>query len=185
MYEDLNIYMQKVSEGDKNAFRYIANSLGEKMHSTAVKLMGSQYADEADDALQISLIKLWQSAPLWKKKGSLEGYVHRIVFSTCMDLHRKHRNNKEFIDNDASAKINLQDDLVNRERRGRVLNAIQKLSIPQQQAILLHYFSGYTQKEVSKLLNKSEKATESLIIRARKKLKSNLPQNLEEEFFYV
>ena len=71
MYEDLNIYMQKVSEGDKNAFRYIANSLGEKMHSTAVKLMGSQYADEADDALQISLIKLWQSAPLWKKKVAL------------------------------------------------------------------------------------------------------------------
>ena len=45
--------------------------------------------------------------------------------------------------------------------------------------------SGYTQKEVSKLLNKSEKATESLIIRARKKLKSNLPQNLDKEFLYV
>ena len=102
-----------------------------------------------------------------------------------MDLHRKHRNNKEFIDNDASAKLNLQDDLVNRERRRRVLNAVQKLPNPQQQAILLHYFSGYTQKEVSKLLNKSEKATESLIIRARKKLKSNLPQNLEKGFFYV
>ena len=155
------------------------------MYSTAVKLMGSKYADEADDAIQLSLIKLWQSAPRWKKKGSVEGYVNRIVFSTCMDLHRKHKNNKEFMDNDAFAKINLQDDLINRERRGRVLKAIQTLSNPQQQAILLHYFSGYTQKEVSKLLNKSEKGTESLIIRARKKLKSNLPQNFEEEFFYV
>ena len=120
-----------------------------------------------------------------KKKGSLEGYVYRIVFSTCMDLHRKHRNNKEFIDNDTSVKINLQENLINRERRRRVLNEIQKLPYPQQQAILLHYFSSYTQKEVSKLINKSEKATESLIIRARKKLKSYLPQNLEEEFFYV
>ena len=172
--------MCKVSEGDKNAFRYIANALGDKMHSTAVKLMGSRYADEADDALQISLIKLWQSAPRWNKKGSIEGYVYRIVFSTCMDLHRKHRHNKEFIDNDASAKINLQNDLVHRERRGKVLNAIQKLSSPQQQAIFLHYFSGYTQKEVSKLLKKSEKGTESLIIRARKKLKRNLPQNFQE-----
>ena len=183
--ENLDFYMQKISEGDKDAFRYIANYLGAKMYSTAVKLMGSKYADEADDALQISLIKLWQSAPRWKKQGSVEGYVNRIIFSTCMDLHRKHKNNKEFIDNDAFAKINLENDLIKKERRVRVLKAIQKLPEPQQQAILLHYFSGYTQKEVSKFLNKSEKGTESLIIRARKKLKNHLPQNLEEEFFYA
>ena len=182
MYEDLNFYMQKVSEGDKNAFRYIANLLAEKMHLTAVKLMGSQYADEADDALQISLIKLWQSAPKWKKKGSLEGYVYRIVFSTCMDLHRKHKNNKEFIDSDAFSKINLQENLINQDRRERVLKEIENLPNPQQQAILLHYFCGYTQKEVSKLLNKSEKGTESLIIRARKKLRSKLPNTFKEDF---
>lgn len=185
MDESLDTYMQKVSEGDKDAFRYIANYLGAKMYSTAVKLMGSKYPDEADDAIQISLIKLWQSAPRWKKKGSVEGYVYRIVFSTCMDLHRKHKNNQEFIDNEVVAKINLQDDLITKERRGKVLKAIQTLPNSQQQAILLHYFSGYTQKEVSKFLNKSEKGTESLIIRARKKLRSNLSLNLVEEFFYV
>ena len=183
--ENLDLYMQKISGGDKDAFRYLANYLGAKMYSTAVKLMGSKYADEADDALQISLIKIWQSAPRWKKQGSVEGYVNRIVFTTCMDLHRKHKNNKELIDNDAFAKINLEDDLINKERRGRVLKAIHTLPEQQQQAILLHYFSGYSQKEVSKFLNKSEKGTESLIIRARKKLKSNLPQNLQEEFFYA
>ena len=62
---------------------------------------------------------------------------------------------------------------------------IQKLPKNQKEAILLHYFSGYKQKEVSTILKKSEKATESLIIRARKKLKTILPKEILEEFLYV
>ncbi len=78
-------------------------------------------------------------------------------------------------------KTNLQNDLINLELREILLMTIKKLPDQQQLAILLHYFSGYSQKEVSTLLNKSEKATESLIIRARKKLKNLLPLNLREE----
>ena len=183
MYEDLNECMKKVSKGDKNAFRYIANYFGEKMHATASKLMGIQYLGEVDDAIQISLIKLWQSAPRWKNNGSIEGYVYRIVFSTCIDLHRKHKNNQEFRDNDLLSQTNIQDDLIKSEAREKILKAIEKLTNLQQQAIFLHYFRGYSQKEVSKLINKSEKGTESLIIRARNKLKIVLPENLKEEFF--
>ena len=66
-----------------------------------------------------------------------------------------------------------------------LLKNIQKLPKDQQEAILLYYFSGYKQREVSRILNKSDKATESLIIRARKKLKTILPNNILEELFYV
>jgi len=73
MNEDLNYYMQKIKEGDKDSFRFLATSLGNKMFATASKLMGSNYEHEAEDAVQIALIKLWQTAPRWKSKGSVEG----------------------------------------------------------------------------------------------------------------
>ena len=73
----------------------------------------------------------------------------------------------------------------NSELRKMLFKKIQKLPKDQQEAILLHYFSGYKQKEVSTILKKSEKATESLIIRARKKLKTILPKEILEEFLYV
>ena len=66
-----------------------------------------------------------------------------------------------------------------------LLKNIQELSTHQQDAILLHYFCGYKQREVSNILKKSEKATESLIIRARKKLKTFLPKNVLEELLHV
>ncbi|MBO8234120.1 RNA polymerase sigma factor [Prochlorococcus marinus XMU1419] len=173
-----------MAKGDKESFRFIANALGYKMHRTAIKILGSSHFEDADDVVQISLIKVWQTAPRWKNKGSVEGYIYKIVFSTCMDFIRKYKNAEEFKDNYFN--LEILDNINNtNELRKMLLKKIQKLSKEQQEAILLHYFSGYKQKEVSNILKKSEKATESLIIRARKKLKTILPKDILEEFLHV
>ncbi len=181
---DLSSHMLKAAEGDKKSFRFIAKALGYKMHSTATRLLGSSHFDDIDDVVQISLIKIWQSAPRWVNKGSVEGYVYKIVFSTCMDFIRRKKSSEEFKDNYSNLEIK-NNKYNNSELRKMLLNNIQKLPVHQKEAILLHYFCGYKQKEVSKILNKTEKATESLIIRARKKLKTILPKDLLEELFYV
>ena len=184
MSEELNSYMLKTAKGDKESFRFIANALGNKMHATSIKILGSSHFDDADDVVQISLIKIWQSAPRWVNKGSVEGYVYKIVFSTCMDFIRRYKSSEEFKDNYSNLEI-TNNKYNNNELRKMLLNNIQKLPTYQKEAILLHYFCGYKQKEVSTILNKTEKATESLIIRARKKLKTILPNDLLEELFYV
>ena len=84
MSADLSAYMLKVAKGDKESFRFIANSLGYKMHTTAIKILGSSHSEDADDVVQISLIKVWQSAPNWVNKGSVEGYIHKIVFQLAL-----------------------------------------------------------------------------------------------------
>ena len=184
MSEDLSSYMHKTGEGDKDSFRFIANALGNKMHATAIKILGSSHSEDADDVVQISLIKVWQSAPNWVNKGSVEGYIHKIVFSTCIDFFRRYKSAEEFKDNYSNLEI-TNNNYTTSELRKMLLKNIQKLPQDQGEAILLHYFSGYKQREVSRILKKSEKATESLIIRARKKLKTILPKNILEEFLDV
>ena len=184
MSEELNSYMVKTAKGDKESFRFIANALGYKMHATAIKILGSSHFDDVDDVVQISLIKVWQSAPRWVNKGSVEGYVYKIVFSTCMDFLRRHKSSYELKDNHSNLET-TNSNYSNYELRKMLLNKIQTLPTHQKEAILLHYFCGYKQKEVSNILKKTNKATESLIIRARKKLKTYLPKDLLEELLYV
>ena len=184
MSADLSSYMLKVAKGDKDSFRFIANCLGYKMHATAIKILGSSHFEDADDVVQISLIKVWQSAPSWVNKGSVEGYIHKIVFSTCMDFFRRYKSAEEFKDNYSNIDITNNIYRTN-ELRNTLLKNIQKLPKDQGEAILLHYFSGYKQREVSRIIKKSDKATESLIIRARKKLKTILPNNILEELLHV
>ena len=184
MPEDLSSYMLKTAAGDKESFRFIANALGYKMHATATKILGSSHFEDADDVVQLSLIKVWQSAPRWKKKGSVEGYIYKIVFSTCMDFIRKYKSANEFKDNYSTLET-TNNNYSNYEIRKMIFKNIEKLPKDQQEAILLHYFSGYKQKEVADLIKKSNKATESLIIRARKKLKNILPKDILEELLHV
>ena len=185
MSEDLSSYMLKTARGDKDSFRLIANTLGYKMHATAIKILGSSHFEDANDVVQISLIKVWQSAPRWKKKGSVEGYIYKIVFSTCMDFIRKYKITDEFKDNYSNLEITNNNNYRTYELRKMIFKNIQKLPKDQQEAILLYYFSGYKQKEVANLIRKSNKATESLIIRARKKLKTILPNDILEELLHV
>jgi len=186
MSEDLSYYMLKTAKGDKDSFRFIANALGYKMHATAIKILGSSHFEDADDIVQIALIKVWQSAPRWKNKGSVEGYIYKIVFSTCMDFIRKYKRANEFKDNYFNQEItNKNKNSRTYELRKMIFKNIEKLPKDQQEAILLHYFSGYKQKEVADLIKKSNKATESLIIRARKKLKNILPKDILEELLHV
>ena len=184
MSDDLSSYMFKIAEGDKKSFRFIANALGYKMHATAIKILGSSHSEDADDVVQISLIKVWQSAPNWVNKGSVEGYIHKIVFSTCIDFFRRYKSAEEFKDNYSNLEI-TNNNYTTSELRKMLLKNIQKLPQDQGEAILLHYFSGYKQREVSRILKKSDKATESLIIRARKKLKTILPKDILEELLHV
>ena len=184
MSAELSSYMLKTAKGDKESFRFIANALGYKMHAIANKILGSSHFDDADDIVQISLIKVWQSAPRWKNKGSVEGYVYKIVFSTCMDFLRRYKSVEEYKDNYLNLEI-TNHKYESYELRKMLLKNIQELPAHQQEAILLHYFCGYKQREVSNILNKTEKATESIIIRARKKLKTILPKDLLEELLYV
>ena len=101
-----------------------------------------------------------------------------------MDFIRRYKGSEEFKDNYSNLEI-TNNKFNNNELRKILLNNIQKLPTHQKEAILLHYFCGYKQREVSKILKKTDKATESLIIRARKKLKTILPKDLLEELFYV
>ena len=101
-----------------------------------------------------------------------------------MDFFRRYKSTEEFKDNYSKLET-TNHNYANIELRKMLLKNIQKLPKDQEEAILLHYFSGYKQREVSRILKKSDKATESLIIRARKKLKTILPKNILEEFLYV
>lgn len=64
--------------------------------------------------------------------------------------------------------------LEQKEATERILIEIQKLPEKQQTAIILKSIEGLSQKEIAEIMDLSEKAVESLLSRARAKLKLNL-----------
>ncbi len=53
MSKKLNSYILNTARADKESFPFIANALKDKIHSTAIKFLGTSHFDDADDMVQI------------------------------------------------------------------------------------------------------------------------------------
>lgn len=149
------------------------------MFALAYRLMGYNRA-AAEDAVQDALIKLWVNAPKWQPTGRVEAYVSTIVHHCCMDLHRKNRANDELPEDTPSLADGAGKTVFARERHGIIMRSINDLPERQRDALLLAYFGENSNRQIATYLKISEKAVESLLVRARRTLAQTLPSDLRE-----
>lgn len=165
--------MLQVAKGDQNAFRLLAGKLGQRMFHLAYRLTGYQ-RNMAEDAVQEALIKLWKTAPNWQPTGSVQAYASRLVYTCCMDMHRRNKPTEELSDELQQPDTILQT-ILDQEQRKMLLGAVEKLPKRQKDAVLLHYMGEHSQRHVASLLGTTEKGIERLLARGRKRLRELLP----------
>jgi len=136
----------------------------------------------AEDVAQESFLKLWQNAPRWQDgNAKLLTWLRRVATNACLDRLRKKGPIysdalPELADERASAEAALHQD----QRAARVQKALGRLPDRQRAAISLSYYQEVSQKEGADILGVSQKAYESLLVRARKALRRDLtPVKLE------
>lgn len=175
---DLTALMKQVAEGDRNAFRLLAQHLGQQIFAMAFRLLNGNKAS-AEDVVQDVLIKLWQNAPRWKPTGSVAAYASRLTYTTCMDRHRANKNLTALPEEIPEAET-VTDKVVQFEQRKKLMDGIHKLPKRQQEAILLAYFHENRHKDVATIMGTTEKAVEHLVSRGLKTLATTLPADLKE-----
>ena len=165
--------MLEAGNGNQHSFQLLARSLTQRMFNLAYRLMGYQRS-AAEDAVQDALIKLWTSAPNWKPTGSVDAYASRLVYTSCMDIHRRTKTTDELPEEIAQPDTILNT-ILDTEQRKMLLQAIGQLPERQKEAILLHYMGENSQRHVAAMLGTTEKSIERLLARGRKRLRELLP----------
>jgi RNA polymerase sigma-70 factor (ECF subfamily) len=160
--EQLTAWLVAAGTGDQKAFRELANTLGPRMYGLAARLSDGSHA-VAEDVVQEVLIKLWQQAPRWVSGGSVAAFASRMVYTTAMDHHRR------------KLPTTRDGELPDIPEPETITGALAQLPERQQQAVTLAYFHEYRSQDIATALGTSEKAVESLLVRARKSLATLLP----------
>ena len=160
--------MQLVAEGDEKAFRRLAKEAGPCAFVLANRLLDGDLA-EAEDVVQNVLVKLWQTAPRWKPIGSVMGYVHRLTYTTSMDVIRRRKLIVGEVE-EQGANETVTSSIFDKQRKQHVYGILQGLPERQRVAVVMTYLQEMPQKEVAKTMNTSVKAVESLLTRAKRSL---------------
>lgn len=115
--------------------------------------------DEADDAVQDALLRLWQMHE--RLKLPIDGLAVVITRNICIDLlRRRHR----------IANIELADSLDNdsdHERIERLMSVVDTLPDVQQTLLRLRHMEGMEMEDLAKLLQMTEPAVRKALSRAR------------------
>lgn len=154
----------------------------------ARKMMGvclrySNDYDEAQDILQDGFVKIFNKLPAFESKGSLEGWVRRIMVNTALDAYRKAKKHQNNVDVDSVSYLLDSDDYTIESINANDLLKIIH-SIPEGYRVVFNLFAieGYSHKEIAERLGVTESTSKSQFSRARKMLRKILiEKNIVEE----
>lgn len=168
--------MRHVAAGSTEAFAILVERHSNALYRVAWRLLGDGH--EAEDAVQDCFARLWQNAPRWQPSGAgLVGWLHRVTVNLCFDRRRRLRvvpsdNLPDRIDDAPLADRVLEAD----EATRAVARALGALPERYRAALVLCYYEGLTNAVAAEALELNVKAMESLLFRARQKMRSLLEQ---------
>jgi len=131
-------------------------------------------ADEAKDILQDGFVKIFKSIKKFDQKGSLEGWMKKIMINNSIDHYRK-KSSKPFTDDISEAYTLGEDETVNAElHKEELLALLQELPTGYRMVFNLYVIEGYSHKEIALELNISEGTSKSQLAKARKALQEKV-----------
>jgi len=168
------------ADGDEAAFRLLVGRHLSGLLVLARRMLRD--AAEAEDVTQEALLRLWRSRDaLEVGPYGLGPWLRRVVSNLCIDKMRSGR--RLTVTDDVPEQAEPADQLTQVEERDasdRVDTVIKALPDRQRMALTLFHYEGLSQIEVGRIMGVSDEAVESLLARARRRLKVALRDEWRE-----
>jgi RNA polymerase sigma-70 factor (ECF subfamily) len=155
-------------------FLNIVMPFKDKVFRLAKRLLVSQ--EEAEDATQEILLKLWNNKKQFEKYRNIEAFSMTMTKNFCLDkLKSKHAQNLKIVhSNYQDNNVSLQKQVELNDSVGWVGKIMEEL--PEQQKIILQLrdIEQYDFSEIAKMLDMNETAIRVALSRARKTMRERL-----------
>ncbi|MFZ4634343.1 MAG: RNA polymerase sigma factor [Saprospiraceae bacterium] len=174
-----------LQQGDEAAFRALVELHSTRVLNTCMSLVPDLH--EAQDLTQEVFVEVFRSIERFRFDASLSTWIYRITCNKALE-HLRRRNRlkrraffQRLVGLDDPAGQQIADPvnhpgiaLEDKERAELLYRHLDRLPEQQKSALLLHKVEGLTHQEISDVLQVSVSAVESLIHRAKKKLRASL-----------
>lgn len=172
----------QLKNGDKFIYKYVYDLYARMVYNVCFRMSGNK--EEAEDLTQDVFVKVFNSINNFREDSKLSTWIYRIAVNISINkLRRKkvinffafdfwedEKREKEMADNSQSP-VNI---LEKSEIQQIIQEAINSLPSKQKTAIILSRYEELSYKEISKIMELSLSAVESLIFRAKENLVKKL-----------
>lgn len=169
-----NTLLHHIKHGDSKSFHEFYFAEHARLYQYIYKFTGSEWM--AEETVQLSFIKLWETRENLSSSYSLSTQLFRIAKSIVIDLLRKQAVRKTVSLSEYSIihpKTNF--DPETKDKLARTLSVIRRMPPVQRKVFSYSRIDNYSHKEIAEKLSISTKTVETHITRAIKHLKKTIP----------
>jgi RNA polymerase sigma factor (sigma-70 family) len=166
--ESEDILITKCIEWDPYAQNRLYDMYSPKMFAVCHRYSRSR--EEAEDILHEGFMKVFQNIDKFRKEGSLEGWIRRIMYNTAIQKFRQRRHEKPTISLENLHDKSLHhdsDDVIGRLSVKELIGLIQRLPPRYQMVFNLYVFEGLKHREIAEKLGITEGTSKSNLFDAR------------------
>ncbi len=181
--------IQRILEGDQDAFTPLVNKYQKGVHALAWRKIGDFHI--AQEITQDAFLKAYQKLGTLKSYESFGGWLYVIAANLCLDWLRKNPPPEQSLEVTDASEVNQvsysryiagrQVAEADEARREVVKKLLQKLPESERTVMTLHYLGEMTIKTISEFLGVSPNTVKSRLSRARNRLRKEedmIRQNL-------
>lgn len=165
--------MRRVGRGEEPAFRELARRTAPAAVRLARRLLGNPA--DAEEIVQEAMLRVWIAAPRWQPQARFRTWLYRVVVNLCLNRRRRAPFAPLAAAGDpADPALDPAAALERSQRERDMAAAIARLPDRQRAAIVLTYQEGLSNADVAAVLGTSRSAVETLLVRARERLRTML-----------
>ena len=180
--------MERIGEGDHQAFRQLVERHQNAVIGTVAKMLGN--ASEAEDIAQQVFLRIWKNAKRYRPDAKFTTYLFTITRNLVFNETRRKSRKKEVSSDEreensnhliqASPDRQPDAEVLQAELQSAVDAAIASLPESQRMAVVLRRYEQLSYEEIATVLNLSVSAVKSLLFRARTALRESLAGYLDQ-----
>ena len=179
------LLIDNLREGDESALAPLVEKYKRMVHRLALQITKNH--EDANDVMQETFIKVYQSIHTFRQEATFETWIYRITVNEALNFVKRRERRRETplstteeseYDPSVRQKAEMANDpQINAEKtelRHWVTKAVNSLSLKHRIVVVLHELEGLTHAEIASILNCSEGTVRSRLHYARKQLRSLL-----------
>ena len=179
------LLIDHLREGDETALAPLVDKYKRMVHRLALQITKNH--EDANDVMQETFIKVYQSIHTFRQEAAFETWVYRIAVNEAFNFVKRRERRRESplttteeieFDPSVQQKAEMANDphlhAEKAELRHWVTKAVNSLSLKHRIVVILHELEGLTHAEIASILNCSEGTVRSRLHYARKQLKTLL-----------
>lgn len=168
--------VRKAKKGEVSAFAQLVEIYEKDIITYCYYIIRDE--EEAKDLAQETFLKAFVNLKSLRNEEDFKYWLLRIARNSCFKKIKKTNIERKLISKEKEKTTSIVDEMLENERRNKIVNALNKLDKKDKEIIILRDIQEFSYDEISKILKISMNLVKVRLFRARK----NLKKIIEDEY---